>query len=359
MEKGGRTKRVAEEYRGLRELGHDVSLVTFCEPPSWVREQHDPQGDWLVCPKSDAAIDFRLLRRLNELIRDFRPQLIDAHCEASALYAGLVGRLSGVRCVATVHRSNLSYYERSWKSRLYFRFTDHVIAVSRQRGQLIADALGLPPSRVEVVHWGIATEQAPALSSRAEARAQLGLGDGPILLSIGHLGAIKGHDDSIASLKNVLAVHPQARLYIAGDGGDADYSRLRATAEQEGVSEAVVLLGQTSNVITWLRACDVFLQPSREEAFGLVFLEAGLCERPTVATRIGGIPEIIDDGRTGLLVAPGAPGQIAEAVLQLLNAPDLAEAMGSAARTRIAQFFDLGDRVGALATFFSRVASAA
>lgn len=352
MEKGGRTKRIAEEYYGLIARGHEVKLVSFTTPPQWVTARFDSTRNWEVLERSGGGFDFRHLVNLYRTARRFRPDLIDTHCEGSAFYGGLVGRLLGCASVATMHRSNLEYYERTWKHRLFFGMVDRYVSVSHQRKSVMNKCLGIPCSKIKVLHWGVVDTALGSEVERSACRRHLGLSDGPVLLSVGHLGEIKGHDDSIEALALVRRREIDARLYIAGDGRSTDFERLTRKAVDCGVADSVVFLGQTDNVGDWMQACDVFLQPSREEAFGLVFLEAGLFRRPTVATAVGGIPEIIQNGKTGLLISAGDPQQIADALIQLLESPSVAHNMGLAARERVLSDFDLEQKVRELAGFF-------
>lgn len=169
-----------------------------------------------------------------------------------------------------------------------------------------------------------------------------------ILFSLGHLGPIKGHEDSIKAMPAIRNKFPEARLYIAGDGLAEDHERLHALIEDLSLQGVVILLGQITNSLEWLQACDIFLQPSREEAYGLVFLEAGLCAKPSVATAIGGIPEIVIDGETGYLVNTRSPSEVAEKVNELIASESDRLSMGEAARRYISKNFDLSDRIDQL-----------
>ena len=352
MEKGGRTKRISEEYLGLKNMGHNVKVVTFSTPPRWVLKHYKDSEQWIVKEKSKSRFDLLLLIRLIKLVLQFRPAVIDAHCESSALYSGVVSKLTGTKCVATVHRSKLHYYNSSWKSRLYYKFLDGFIAVSNERKLRMHNQMGLPVEKIHVVHWGIDPAIVPADLGRESARIKLGIPDCRIILSLGHLGEIKGHEESIKAVAIAREHHPDIRLYIGGDGQESDYDRLHTLIEELNVQGAVTLLGQITNVVDWMLACDVFLQPSREEAFGLVFIEAGLCKRPTVATAVGGIPEIIDDGRTGFLVDVNSPEQIAEKLLVLLSDGRKANEIGEAAHLHVIDNFLLKDQVEKLAKYF-------
>lgn len=132
--------------------------------------------------------------------------------------------------------------------------------------------------------------------------------------------------------------HPEVTLYIAGDGSEADFERLNLLIQQHRFQQQVTLLGQITNSMEWMQACDIFLQPSREEGFGLVFVEAGLCGKPTITTHVGGIPDIINN-ETGYLVEPQQPAKIAKCISVLLNDPDKAMHLGDAAKRRINQHF--------------------
>ena len=356
MEKGGRTKRIHEELQGLRERGHDVRLVVFAEPPEWIRRRYPDSDTWTVLAKREGGRDLALIPKLRSLIRAFRPHIIDAHCEGSALYAGLASRLTASKCVATVHRSEPAFYRRSWKTRLCYQFTDGLVAVSEANRHLMTTGIGLPREKIAVIRWGIDAEPQSSAPGQREAREQLDLPDGAIALSLGHLGPIKGHEDSIRAIAQVREQVPGIRLYIAGDGAPGDYTRIEGLIGELGLEERVTLVGQVANPLDWLAACDVFLLPSIEEAFGLVFLEAGLCGRPAIGTRIGGIPEIIRDGVTGYLVDPGDPEAISKRLLSILESPDAADRMGVAARKHVTGNFLLNDRIDELCAYLERIA---
>jgi glycosyltransferase involved in cell wall biosynthesis len=130
-------------------------------------------------------------------------------------------------------------------------------------------------------------------------------------------------------------------LYLAGDGNEADRSRLERLIVELGLSGRVTLLGQIHDPERWLAASDLFVQPSREEAFGLVYAEAAASGIPVVATRVGGIPEIVLDGESGLLVESEDAGALATAIVELLSDPARRERMGESARRRAELHFSI------------------
>ncbi len=345
LEKGGRTKHIVEEYLGLQERGHSVSLVSFSAPPQWVIHHYRGNASWVLFKKNKSKLDVLLLLKLFNFIRQSKAGVIHSHCETSSFYAGLVCQLLRVPIVGTIHRSELRYYAPSWRNRLFYRFLDSYIAVSHERKRRLASQLWLPREKISVLHWGVNPRMIPADHDIFEIRRKFQLSEGRILFSLGHLGPIKGHEDSIKAMPKIRSRFPDVRLFIAGDGLAEDHERLHALIEERHLQGAVILLGQITNSLEWMQACDIFLQPSREEAFGLVFLEAGLCGKPTVSTLIGGIPEIIVDGETGHLVSTLNPDGLAKKVVELFASEEDMAAMGAAAKQYIAKHFMLSEKI--------------
>ena len=162
----------------------------------------------------------------------------------------------------------------------------------------------------------------------------------PSLLFVGRLSPEKGADLAIAALEH-LATAPDLHLVLAGDGPER--TSLEAQAVRRGVADRVRFAGWVppARVRSLLAASTVLLVPSRSEGLGIAAIEAGAHGRPVVAARVGGLPEVVEDGVTGILVEPESPGALAEAVARLLDDPALARRMGRAARRRVRQRFSI------------------
>jgi len=359
LEKGGRTKHIVEEYLGLQKRGHSVSLVSFSAPPRWVIRHYRGSASWIIFKKNKSKLDIFLLLKLFNFIRSSRASVVHSHCETSSFYAGLVCQLRGVPIVGTIHRSELRYYAPTWRNRLFYRFLDSYIAVSHERKRRLVSHLWLASEKISVLHWGINAGAIPADYDILEVRKKLQLPEGRMLFSLGHLGPIKGHDDSIKAIPRIRSRFPDVRLYIAGDGLAEDHERLHSLIEERHLQGVVILLGQITNSLEWMQACDIFLQPSREEAFGLVFLEAGLCSKPTVSTLVGGVPEIIVDGETGHLVSTLNPDGLAEKVIELLASEEDIATMGAAAKQYIEKNFVLSEKILKLESYLLGMANRA
>lgn len=175
------------------------------------------------------------------------------------------------------------------------------------------------------------------------------------LLCIGRLVRAKGFDIALTALSAILKRKPAVRLRIAGDGPERDH--LVEQAARLGVSHAVKFLGWVppTHIPLLLAASSMLLVPSRAEALPLVGIQAALAARPVVAAAVGGIPELVVDHETGILVEPDSPEALATTVLDLLERPDLAQRLGLAARALGRERFRLDHVVDAYEALYRRI----
>lgn len=134
-------------------------------------------------------------------------------------------------------------------------------------------------------------------------------------------------------------------IFILGDGLDIEKKELNDLVSSNSLNHHVTFLGQTNDVSSWLDACDIFVQPSIEEAFGLVFIEAGAHKKPVVATNVGGIKEIIIENETGLLVPPKSPLELAKAISSIIKSPELNKKLSELGYNRIKNNFSISHMI--------------
>jgi len=207
-------------------------------------------------------------------------------------------------------------------------------------------------SRLHVMRNGVDLQRFTPLP-RAATRAALGLGEGPVLLSVGHLIERKGHHLAIEALASVRQRHPSARLVIVGAGEER--AHLAALAARLGLTDAVTLAGAIPNeeLARWYSAADLLILASSREGWANVLLEAMACGTPVVATRLWGTPEVLTDPVAGVLVERTVPS-LADGVLQVLSRlPD------PAAVRRYAEGFDWAATSKAQQSLFERLAQKA
>ena len=342
LEKGGRTKRILDTATGLDRFGWSVKLLSMAEPALWVRTGYKGGASWLSLRKRP-VLDLPYIYRLVRVLRSEQVTLIHAHCDSSYFYGGIAAKLAGVPIVGTYHGSEPSYYAPTFRQRSFARLLTAAVAISSDRMQLMTTQLGVPGSRITLIHGGVDLVSCQPIGPDLvqPLKQKLGMEGRKVLLSVGHLGPIKGHDVTLAAMARIRERWPDALLVIAGDGSAADYQRLDNLVESLHLGHHVRLLGQAHNVPEWLNICEFFVQPSIEEGFGLVFVEAGACRKAVVATAVGGIKDIVVDGQTGLLVAPGDADALAAAMDSLLLSPERASALGAAGLQRIRASFPL------------------
>lgn len=267
-------------------------------------------------------------------------ELVHTHLKYADIVGGLAARSLGLPLVSTLHEAawNGPPAEHARQRLAAFvrrRCADRVIAVSTAaRASYLATGWD-GPGHVEVVRNGIPAR--PATESREAVRARLGLpADAPVLAMVSALRPEKGHEVAFEAFARLRSRHPGLHLVVAGDGPRrAELERLAAP-----VGDGLVLAGHWDDVASLMAAVDVLLHPSHAEAFPTSLLEAMHASLPVVATRVGGIPEIVEDGVTGLLVpGPPQPSDIAEAADRLIADPALRRTLGAAASDRFAAGF--------------------
>lgn len=303
-----------------------------------------------------ARYDPRCPWSLHDLIRGERPDILHTHLPRADI-AGIIARgRMPIPWVVTVHGT----YGTAGPWRLLnpvlaglWRRADAVLATSGAVRAWLVQACGLPPDTARVVHNGIEVE-AFAAASR-DLRSEWGLGARPVIGTVGRIEPGKGHDLLIRGMPRVLREFPNAVLLIAGVG-PARYGRPLANLIQSlGLRDHVRLVGFQEDVVSFLHAVDVFAFGSRSEGFGLAVAEAMAAGKPVVAARIPPLDEVVEDGKTGLLVAPESPDSFGQAIMTLLCDRSTADQMGRAGRSRVAERFTASRMATDVLETYSRV----
>lgn len=267
--------------------------------------------------KSDVRGSLAHLR----LMRELRPQVLHANlrnpwsCQY-ALAAGLLTR--GVRTLAVQHAISPPQRRRQlWLNKLNLSRVDAQIAVSKATAQFLEQTLGEEPDTVRVIYDGV-----PDLSGTARPR----VAEGPVVGYVGRLSPEKGVDVLLQAVRAL----PGVTVVLVGDGPER--TRLERLGRELGIAPRMIMTGWQANSRPWLPSIDVLALPSRLEGLGMAAVEAMLAQRPVVASRVGGTPEVVVDGETGLLVPPEDPDALAGALGSLLGEPSRRERMGMCGR---------------------------
>ena len=221
-----------------------------------------------------------------------------------------------------------------------------IIAISSAVARQFADL----PVRLTLIPNGIPLEQFTPGPKDAQLQARLGLSpEDEVLCVVGRLTPWKGHATLLEAVSLASRHRPRLKLLVVGEVAfwENSYEReLKEKADDLGLAGRVIWTGLRDDVPQLLRLCDVFVLPSVGEPFGRVLVEAMAVGKPVIGTNSGGVPEVIVEGETGLMVSPEDPYALAEAVAELLSDPPRAQKMGAAGLERARQLFD-SDRVAA------------
>lgn len=345
VNRGGAENHLFDLVQHQRAAGMEV-MVAFLRGET--RELHVPVHDLALRFYGDPGPLFRLRDLI--ALGDF--DLVHAHMPPAELYARL--SLLGLDrpdlpLLITKHNEErfCNAPGQCLLGRWVARRAERVIAISHAvKRYMASDALGIEAQRIEVIHYGIDAEPFAVPQAWEAAEIRRGWGIREDELAIGFVGRLVPQKDLrtlLHGFAEFASEFPRTKLVIVG-AGELD-AELRRGAEELGVADRVVWAGFRDDIAGVMRAFDIFALTSIYEGLGLVLLEAMAAQRPVVATRVGAIPEVVADGKTGLLVAPRQPAELAAAFQQLTDAT-LRHKFGSAGRERVMQKFTL-EKMGA------------
>jgi glycosyltransferase involved in cell wall biosynthesis len=293
------------------------------------------------------------MARLARELRRRRVRIVHSYLFHANWFGTLTARLAGIP-VAIVSKRSMDVYPRArdrWACRLADRLADCVTAVAHAVRDHVHAEDRCPLEKIVVIPNGIGAP-APAAGPDRTAVLQVGAAD-RVIGTISRLVWKRGHEELLQAASMIAAVEPSARLVMVGDGPLRP--TLEARARDLGLNGAVRFLGAVPRAASFLPHFDVFVLSSVWEGMSNSLLEAMAAGRPVVATRVGGNPEVVVDGETGLLVPPRDPRALADAVLRLLGDPALAGRLGEAARRRVESQFTLEQMVSRMQELYDQL----
>jgi glycosyltransferase involved in cell wall biosynthesis len=351
---GGPALHVAYLTAGLQERGYDTTLaagslargedsMAFVADELGVEIVRIDELGREISPLRDLVATIRLAR----LIRRERPQILHTHTAKAGTVGRVAALLAGSRrppiVVHTFHGHVLRGYFGPIRS-FFFRvlerrlasITTALVAVSPQvRDDLVALRVA-PRERFVVIRLGIELEQrvAPEQDGRLESRRYLGIPADRFAVGwIGRMTAVKRTDDVLVAFKRLRDNGIDACLCMVGDGPDR--TQLERRAHELGVVRDTLFLGYQEDVAPYYAAFDALVLPSGNEGTPVSAIEALAAGRPVVATRVGGVPDVVRDGEDGFLVETGATDELADRLERLARDPELRERMGEQGRARV------------------------
>jgi sugar transferase (PEP-CTERM/EpsH1 system associated) len=340
---GGLERNVLNQVREGQKLGQRVSLVCLDEP-GLLAPQVDALGADLVAIGRKPGLRPGMILKVRRVLEAMRPDVVHTHQLVTLLYGGAAARLLRVPLVVHTEHQRESYATRRRTrllGRLAGRFCDRFYCLTAETADELRSARIVPDRKIRVIQNGIDVAKfLEAPDDGRDVRRSLGIpADAPLIGTVGRLYEVKRQEVLIRAFARLREHVPAAHLVLVGDGPRHD--ELSGLARSLGMADVVHFTGFQPHSGPFLRAMDVFALTSRSEGMPQAVLEASVSELPVVASRVGGLPEVVDHGISGILFEPGDDVALANTLLDLLADPVRRRQLGAAARARVEKKFSV------------------
>ncbi len=343
---GGQEKRTLRELLGLPRNSFRAMLA--CPPEARIGTNARQEGVHVESVKIRANFDPLAVLQFMRMYTRQGVDIVHTHSLADSWSASTAAKLSRrrPRVVRTRHLN------AAFRNRLLYTFmAERVITVGESTRRYMITEKGIPEGRVLTIATGVDLTEFDPGKNRQDLRQELGIpADAPVFGTVAVFRHLKGHRFLLEAVPEIIRSVPGARLLLVGEG--PQQKNLLKIVAEKGIGESVIMPGFRKDIPRALNTMDVFVFPSLQEALGTAILEAMAMEKPVVASRAGGIPELVAEGRTGFLLEPGDPQAIAQKVSVLLKDPGLRQEMGRAGRKFVEAHYDNRSMVERLAELY-------
>ncbi len=352
---GGITSYLLTLARGMRQRGIEVHLVSS---GGRVEEEFSSLGVRLLSLdiRTKSELDFRIykvLPRLRRYMEQHRIDILHAQTRITQVMGQILKRMIGRPYFSTCH----GFFRGRLSRRLFPCWGDAVIAISEAvRHHLVSD-FHVDEGRVVLIQSGVDLgAYVPAdEETKRQLRRKYHLGEGPVIGNIARLSDVKGQDILIAALSTVVAQRPDVKLLVAGEGKTEE--TLKAMVKTLHLERHVFFYPLVNKTAELLSVMDVFVMPSRQEGLGLSIMEAQAVGVPVIASNVGGIPSLIEHGKTGILIEPESPSVLARDLMGLLGDEKRLREMGNAGREFALQHYGADTMVDKTLSLYRRFVS--
>lgn len=350
---GGAEVLLVDLVRGIKESGNDVSVGYSTHGPLEKRLL-DLGVSYKRLPRL-GRIDPVLFIKMCQLILREKPDIVHTHLFKSDLHGRLAARLCGVPVVVSTSHNNDVWAKRFPLGHLYgftAKLTDRVIAVSDEVREYQIRYTGISPEKIIVIENGVDVKRfANQENTRRAIRDELQIhADAPVIGIIGRLQPQKDHSNFLRAAVQIRKNLSEARFLIVGDGPLCE--ELMAQAETLGLGSAVIFCGVRQDIPAVLAALDVLVISSKWEGLPVTLLEGLAARRPIASTAVGGVPNVVVDGESALLVPSEDSSALADAVLKILQNPSLAKSLVDAGFEQVKNQFSLDAMVAKILTLY-------
>ena len=316
-----------------------------------------------LIPISNLRQPFNLIHILRYL-RFHRPQLLHTQLEFADILGTVAAKILGIPCVSTVHTLDVFPEKKTAWGRMKLRwfllgtFCDRVIAVSEKTRLHYVQSGGLPRDKVITLYNGVDISRFKNMDATQTAKLKQALQlplHGKIIITVAVLREPKGIQFMIRALPTIIEQCPDVHYLIVGDG--VHRPALSDLVAALAIKNHVTFAGHRTDIPELLGCCDIFVLPTLKDALPTVVIEALAAEKPIIASDVGGVPEIIENGVNGLLVEPGDPSKLTEACLRLLKDTELTKHIILAGSETVQKRFNIDLQIEQLSRMYEELTS--
>jgi len=311
---------------------------------------------------ADNKFDPRIPFRLAHVIREVGYQVLDTQNPNSKLWGSMAALLCGIPLVSTLNswymnehpRYSLRWFVYSALELVTNFSLSRYIVVSREIQQDMM-RIGVPEEKIDLIYNAVDIDATNMFDSREDLLDKYHFPRNAIVcLAAGRLVWAKAHDDLVSAISLARQNNPNLCCLIAGEG--ILFEKLQKQISDMGLIGSVVLAGHLDHAVllSTLKSCDIYVMPSRTEGTPVALLEAAMLSKPIVASRVGGIPELVNDEEQALLFEKGDVDSLSNKILRLANDADAAFQLGARARRHVVSSFALDDQVQATINAYNR-----
>lgn len=348
---GGQENRTLNELIELQARGYTPLLA--CPPQAKLGARARETGCEVIDIAMRGALDLPAFWALRRLMAKRKVDIVNTHSGRDTQLAGMAARSLGRLRPRVVRTRHLALPISSHFS--YVTLPDHVVTVSHFVASYLTSAK-VPAECITAVPTGIDLSRYQT-ATPGSLRAELGLADTtPLIGTVAILRRKKGHAELLEAVPQVLAEFPAVHFVFAGDG--PQFGNLTQRINELGLAGNVHLLGLRRDVVNVLASLDLFVLPTHQEALGTAFIEAAAMGVPAIASRVDGVPEVVRDGETGLLVPVGDSAAIAASIIRLLADAPLRHTMGATARAWVEAHYSRQVMVDGMLAVYAKLLAA-
>ncbi|HBP87132.1 MAG TPA: hypothetical protein DD706_05480 [Nitrospiraceae bacterium] len=298
-------------------------------------------------------LDLKALRLLVLFIRKHNVQILHAH--GPSVFVATIAAIFPPFPAVVWHIHDGGMADSGTPSlayRLMARRAKGIITVNQALADWVCQSLLMPSDRVRYIPNFIGTYN--GIGSKATLPGH----EGYRIVCLANLLPVKDHATLLCAMSHVIQENSKAHLVLVGSTGDLDCLRsIENEISMGGLTQHISILGYRKDVLSILRACDIGVLSSKAEGFPMALLEYGMAELPTVATQVGQCPEVLDYGRAGMLVPPGSPNELAQALTKLLRSPERRHELGKQLNLHVQETYNQQRILGNFCQFYKMVLS--